>query len=291
MELIIEDDKAAPGEAQKTIMKLTNVDNVDFLIVGTTATVPVAGSIVQDKIIFTPSLMPEASDNNNNVYSMLPSSASEMESLAKYIYATGLRNISIIYVNNDLGLTSKNNFQKAFTKLGGNILSIETFGLTDTDYRTQLSKIKNTASPGILAIMSGGGLGNILIQAKELGINAKFFGQTVTESPVFIQVAGNLSEGMIYAYPFRLSELEDSFVQKYKARYNESPEMYATASYFIIYTIAELAKNCGDHCETKDLSNFQLTVAGKDIQFDKDRALITPIYIKTVRDGKFVFLE
>jgi ABC-type branched-subunit amino acid transport system substrate-binding protein len=87
------------------------------------------------------------------------------------------------------------------------------------------------------------------------------------------------------------SELEDSFVQKYKNRYNESPEMYATASYFIIYTIAELAKNCGDHCELKDLSNFQLTVAGKDIQFDKDRTLITPIYIKTVRDGKFVFLE
>jgi len=291
LELILEDDKALPAEAQKTITKLINVDNVDYVVAGTTATVPVMASMISDKLIFLPAFMPESVEANKNVFSMMPSLSYEMGILADYIYDLDLRKVSIMYVNNDLGLTAKNKFQEEFINLGGTVPSFETFGILDTDYRTQLTKIKNTKSEGLVIIMSGGGLGNILKQAEELGLEVKYFGQTITESPVFINVAGDLAEGIIYTYPFKLEGIEGSFLNKYISKYNENPEMYSTACYDMIYTIVELVEKCGKNCNPEDVLAIDFSGAGGKIKFGEDRNRVSPIYLKTVKDGNFVFLE
>lgn len=291
--LITEDDKALPGEAQKTLVKLLNMDNVDYVIAGTTAIAPVAASIVTDKIIFTPAFMPESVEASKNIFSVMPSLEREMKILADYIYNTGVKTISILYVNNDLGITCNDKFQKAFQDmdLSSSILEVETFGLLDTDYRTQLTKVKNARSEGLVIIVSGGRLGNLIKQAAELGLTAKYFGQTITESPVFISVAENLAEGIIYTYPFKLDMIEKSFLDKYKSKYNEDPEVYSTGSYDMIYVIAELVKKCGKNCNPDDVMEINFAGAGGEVKFDKDRNSASPIYLKTVKDGKFIFIE
>jgi len=292
LDLILEDDRALPAEAQKIVTKFINVDNVDYIIAGTSAVVPAVVSMVSDKLIFMPAFMPESVEANSNVFSMFPSLGYEMEILVNYIYNNlNLKKVSIMYVNNDLGLAAKNKFQERFIGVGGEIPLVETFGISDTDYRTQLIKIKNTKSEGLVIIMSGEGLGNILKQANELNLHIKYFGHTITESPVFLSVAGKAAEGIIYTYPFKLDQIEGSFLNKYKSKYNEAPEMYATASYDIIYTIAELVKKCGKNCNAGDVLTIDFSGAGGRIKFEKDRCRFSPIYLKTVKDGKFVFLE
>lgn len=291
IELITEDDKALPGEAQKTLAKLLNVNNVDYVIAGTTATAPVAASVVTEKIIIMSAHMPESVEQNENIFSMMPSLNREMRVLADHIYNTGLRDISILYVNNDLGLTCKNKLQNAFLDLGGQVLEVETFGLLDADYRTQLTKIKDTNSQGLAIIMSGGGLGNIIKQAEELNLGVKYFGQTITESPVFLNVAGNLANGIIYTYPFKLDKIKDSFLEKYKSKYNQDPEMYSTAAYDAIYTIAKLVEKCARNCNPSDVMKINFNGAAGRIEFDKDKSRASDIYLKTVKDGAFIFME
>lgn len=61
------------------------------------------------------------------------------------------KKISILYLNNDFGVGLKNTFIENYKKTGGDISNIEAFLPDDTDFRTQLTKIKASAPDGLFS--------------------------------------------------------------------------------------------------------------------------------------------
>jgi branched-chain amino acid transport system substrate-binding protein len=286
-QLLVEDDQCSPKHAAQTIHSL--LPRADGLIVTCSAAVP--GAATQTKeVILSPSAVSAVAQSYTNVYSLEQSMAEEMQVLANHIQSKGITSMSILYVTNDLGETYKNEFITAFTK-GGTITAIESFGLPDNDYRTQLTKIKDSNSQGLLIIMGGPKTATIVKQIDELQLDMDLFGTTVIEAQPLITIAGALAEGIEYAYPYKPTS--HTFTSQYTAVYQRPPERMAAFTYDAVIAWAYVLEECKSDtaCQHRVLNNLALEGAAGSIEFNKDGDAIRETIIKTVKNGKFELLK
>ncbi len=297
IEILFQDDACTPSEGTKTAQWFIS-QGIHTIITACSAAVPgTMSQATNDMLILTPSPKSDVVKNYSNLFSLEPSIEAEMKFLAEFIQSNkSVKKLAILYVNNDLGVSYKDAFQETWKKREGKITEIETFELVEKDFRTQLVKIRETKPEGLLVIMSGGGLGIILKQAKELGLNTQFFGTSITESSEFIKTAGTLAEGVIYSYTFilRLTSTSKKFQEEYEKKYQELPERMATNTYDAVLIISYLYGLCNEntHCVIEELSRLKnFEGASGILRFDKEGNTVKKIYIKTVRNGKFILLN
>lgn len=126
-------------------------------------------------------------------------------------------------------------FRDEFTKAGGEIVAFESYQTKDTDFKSQLTKIK-AANPDVVFLPNYyNEVALQLQQAKQLGINAKFLGGDAWDSPDLFKLAGNdLLEGTYfsnhYATDADVPETQ-AFIKKYQAKYGNVPDATAALTY------------------------------------------------------------
>lgn len=302
IELIFEDDKCQPKEAAINTNKLLNIDGVSIIFsicsAVTPSVVPLASSkaLVLSPVSFSRTVV---ADDYDHRFTTQPSIQAEMAVLANHIrYQKKLGIISIMYVNNELGLSYKERFQEAFESLDGGVRATETFNLTDKDFKSQLIKIKRTNSQGLIIIMSGGGLGSIVNQAEDLGLSAQYFGAMIAQSQPFLDIAGKNAEGFDYTYPLKLGETEAStkYRDAYISKYNEEPEIIGTNSYDMVFLVQQILESCFENRDLECMKKAAYDIEDFDgasgvFSMQGDGMVRKPIYIKTVKNGQFVYLE
>jgi branched-chain amino acid transport system substrate-binding protein len=203
-----------------------------------------------------------------------------------------IRKVSILYVNNDFGLDQANVFAKNFEKLGGKILSIDSFEQGATDFKTELLKIK-ASQPEAIFCPAYTEIAIILKQARELGMTQRFLASIPFENPDILKAAGNAAEGVVYPHHFdpdSSDPLVRKYQQKYIAKYKRKSEGFAALAYDGIRIIAAVLKKCGtDSICIKEalykVRNFP-GVTGPT-SFDDHGDVVKPIIIKIVKNGKF----
>ena len=85
-----------------------------------------------------------------------------------------------------------------FTALGGKIVGTQSYANGDSDFRSQLTAIKAT-NPSIIFVPGYyTDIGQIAIQARDLGITAPLLGGDGWESPKLIEIGGKALEGCFY---------------------------------------------------------------------------------------------
>ena len=293
IDIVYEDDKCQPNVAVTNIHKLLDVDNTKTIISFCSAVTPSIAPIAKDKaVVFSPAAFsdPVVEAKYDHVFTTQPPLREEMKKLAEYIFSQGIRKLSIIHVQNDLGVSYSHWLHEELKSLGGEIVLVEKFNLLDTDFRTQLTKIKNTQTEGLFIAMSGEGLGQIINQAKELKLDTKLFGATISESAPFLKVARENAEGYVYTYPIKLVETE--FSKKYKEKYGEEPEVYAINSYNALALIIQILEKCPNqelNCMKSATQNMKIDGASGEFKIENNMAN-KEIYLKTVKDGKFAYL-
>ncbi len=294
IETIYEDDKCQPNAAVTNTHKLLDLDNVKTIVSFCSAVTPSVAPIAKDKaIVFSPAAFsdPVVEAKYDHVFTTQPPLREEMKRLAEYIFSQGLKKLSIAHVQNDLGFSYSHWLQEEFKSLGGKIILVEKFNLLDTDFRTQLTKIKNADTEALFIANSGEGLGRIVNQAKELRLETKLFGATISESAPFLKVASENAEGYVYTYPLKLEQTE--FSKKYKEKYGEDPEIYAANS----YDAFSLMVKAFEKCKIQELDCMKsvsktIEIGGASGKFKIKNGIVDKkIYLKTVKDGKFVYLD
>jgi len=285
LELLVEDDQCSAKQATTTITSL-QARGVDQFIVFCSAAVPGAVSMT-DSIILSSNSKSNVVMNASNVFNLEVSVNNEMKELAEYI---GEGRIAILHMNNDLGFTYAEEFIKVFK---GTVTIVESFNLWDTDFKVQLTKIKQMKPDAVLIAMTGGGTANILIQAKKLGLNTKYYGTSIAESPQLFN-AGGLEDGLIYPYPFRsgLTQKSKAFESKYQAKHGNLPERFATNTYDAVYAMVKLREQCDDSaCMIAKARTLSFEGATGPVIFGPDGQLIKQVYIKQAMNKKFILIE
>ena len=181
---------------------------------------------------------------------------------------------------------------------GVEVLITETFQGGDTDFSTQLTKIKD-ANPDIIFVSSlPPEKSEILIQGRQLGIPASvpFVIRTLTNDVV--EAAGDAAEGaMTFTEWGSAADTPGNaaFVQNYSAKYGGEPGNYVARAYAALHILAEAIANAESTDSTAirdamaNIRNYD-TILGS-FSFDAVGDAVHDPLVLVVKDGQLEIFE
>jgi branched-chain amino acid transport system substrate-binding protein len=125
-------------------------------------------------------------------------------------------------------------FKSAFTKMGGQVVGEQAYTAGDQDVSAQLQSIKGSSPDVIVLPGYYTDVGNIIRQARKLGITAPFLGGDGWDSDELAKIGGDAINGSYYANHYGTEEPRpevSNFVQKYKTKYGALPDGLAALGY------------------------------------------------------------
>lgn len=188
-------------------------------------------------------------------------------------------------------------FEKAFTKMGGKIVATETYTAGDQDYSAQLTAIRGSAPDVVFVPGYYTDVGNIAIQARKLGIEVPLLGSDGWDSSKLGEIAGKAIDGSFYSNHYSQQDPNprvQDFIKKYKAKFGETPDGLAALGYDAARIMADAfgrasstggADVAAELAKTKDFDG----VTGK-ISIDKDRNAVKPAVILEMKGSEPTFV-
>ncbi|MEW5909994.1 MAG: ABC transporter substrate-binding protein [Thermodesulfobacteriota bacterium] len=306
VELIIYDDRLKAEEAVAIANKLIEKDKVVGVVSGsysgpTRVAAPIfqkAGMPMVAGYAVHPDVTWDSNTKKPNDFIFRNGFLGEVEGAAAAQFAIKdlkAKKVAIIAMDNDFGRSISAGFAARAEKLGASVLTKEMYKFPgEKDFRPYLTRIKGTNCDLIFAAGYYNEAASIVRQAKELEIKAQILGEEGFDSPKFIEIAGDASEGVIIATNLDRDDprpVVQNFLKGYKAAYKEDADMVGASSYDAFMILADAIKKAGTDpraiqkalLETKDYNGL----TGKISRFVEGE-VVKPVQIQIVKGGKFV---
>jgi len=302
LELFGEDDQAEPKAATIVAQKL--VDTGVVAVIGhlnSGTTIP-ASKIYHDAGI--PQISPSATavaytaQGYNTAYRVMANDAQQGRALGQFaVNKMGAKRIAIIDDRTAYGQGLADEFEKAATAAGGEIVAHEFTNDRANDFNAILTSIKGKA-PDLLFF---GGMdpqgGPMARQLKRLGLSARLLGGDGLQNANFVKLAGADAEGVVASSPgLPIDSMPGgpAFRKKFEAKYGVI-QVYAPYAYDAVYVLVEAMKRAGSAEPAKVLAELPKTdlqgVSGP-IKFDaKGDTTGGAITLYEVKDGAWQVLE
>jgi len=281
IELLLEDDGGDPKASVNAFTKLATVSKVPVIIgplsSGTSmATAPLADRyrVVQLSTLAGTIDLTNAGDY---VFRIYPSSELGSRYIAKVaIERFKAKKVAIFYANNPIGVTSRRFVTEVVQQVGAEVVAVETFNDGDRDFRTQLTKIRNTNPDVVLCSAYYEEGAQILVQAKQLGLKAPFLGEDSWFGPI-ANIAGDALRNLYFADIAFGPEYKDNqsmqqFIAVFQQRFNRTPNSYSAAGYAAVYVVKHTIEAGGyDGMKIKDaLYKTDMITAFGRIKYDQN---------------------
>jgi branched-chain amino acid transport system substrate-binding protein len=185
---------------------------------------------------------------------------------------------------------------------GGTVSGAETTIATASNIDTQMAKLRNSDGQFLALWEFSPGPGLALKRAREFGMKVPIIGVEYTAE--IAKIAGSHADGYQYASDYFDPNSEDDWPRRfnaaYRAKFGDSPEVYAANYYEGVYILADLyrevrktgagPKVTGEQLRAALLANPTMpSVYGGNITFQKDGVGLKKIGVFVVKDGKGVF--
>ena len=133
------------------------------------------------------------------IFRNLLTQAVEARAYADFLYTDcGYESVGVLYVNDDWGKNTTDNFVSRYEELGGKVLVKEGFISGQTkDFTPMISKIKEANPDAFFTIAMYADTAQVLIQADSLDYDAPKIVSTAVFKQELIDVAGDLANGVI----------------------------------------------------------------------------------------------
>jgi branched-chain amino acid transport system substrate-binding protein len=297
--VIFEDSKGAPADAVTIAQKFISTKDIPVILCLTTSeTSAIAPVLEKNKVVLiTGTINPGAADLGEYIFRNASNLILDAEKIIKLLLKLNIKRVAIIGLTVDAHLKVEEFFKRDFEERGGKVVAIENGNRDDTDFRTQLTKLKN-ANPEAIYVLGYKEIGYVLRQAKEMGIKAKFFSDPSMESPEILTIAGEAAEGVIYTRAAFDPQSPDAAIQKFRKKYLENygrePEVFAAQFYDDVRLIAMVSEKYGTTSDgiRKGLLGVKnyLGMSGLTT-FLPNGDVEKSVILKTVKDGKFIRYE
>ena len=206
--------------------------------------------------------------------------------------------VAVIRANNRYGRVGTLHFNRSATRIGFPVIIEERFSDGETDFKTQLERIRKTSPDAVIIWGNAKESALILKQIRDLGMNQPVYASDRIVSSDFLKLAGNLAEGMVTTCQYN-PEADDpklkAFKTNYAKRYGQEPDVFAAHAYDGMNMLIEAIRKVGLNRVLirdvlTDLKTFQgyQGVTGK-VLFDGTWNNVRPIFMAEVKDGRFVF--
>ena len=307
IELVIEDDQGTPEKAKTVISKLISQDKVQAVIGEVASTNSLAAAPVAQEakipMISPSSTNPQVTEKGDYISRVCFIDPFQGSVMAKFAANTLKAKTAAIFgdVNSDYSKGLTTFFEQEFVKLGGSVLTKESYTQQDPDFKGQLTKIRQL-NPDVIYIPGYyGQVGIIAKQARELGMNQPLLGGDGWDSPDLWKLGGeSLKNAYIsnhYSAENPAPEIQN-FVKNYTAKFGTAPDSLAALAYDAAKVLADAIKRAGgagDSAKLKDAINSTKDFAGVtgSITLDANRNAVKPAVVLelTPSESKFTYKE
>ncbi len=301
IEIKLEDSKCNPKDGATAASKLIDVDGVKVIFGGacsgeTLGAIPIAEQA--KVIIISPSATsPKITNAGDYIFRTAPSDAYAGKVAAEKALAMGFRKAAIINENGDYPQGLKDTFATVFSK-GGQVVAAESYNPDDTDFKTQILKIKDAKPDVIYVVPQAPPKGVLLIkQLKEQGVAQQLMTAEVLIGRDVVKEHGTDMEGLlgVEAKFDEKGTIASKILDAYRAKYGEPPfPFYQAAIRDAVYLVVNAIKEHGLDTEkikeelyaTKDWEG----AIGK-LSIDENGEPILDFSIKQVKNGRLVELK
>jgi branched-chain amino acid transport system substrate-binding protein len=302
LSIMYQDSLGQPKDGVAALNQAISLHKPDFAFVDLTpvvdAAIPVADA--NRLLMFAGSAQAGITKKSKYVFRIFPGGDQEVSLVADYLRKRSPKGVFVLHTNELYG-RSVNNLLKTrssdFTIVGS-----EEYGLADRDFRTQLTKARDSGAEVIALFGYGSEYPLLLQQAHELGIQpSKFVSNLGAVNIGVIKLQPELTEGMTFAGPlFALrSNNLDSYppqkrlVEAYKQKYGRDPDFRVA---FVYDTIMLLFKSLHDAKAAGQVSAQFLGVNNYEgtsghITITPDRDAIVELVLATYKAGVPTRLE
>ncbi|MFH1900218.1 MAG: ABC transporter substrate-binding protein [Patescibacteria group bacterium] len=300
VEIIYEDEKCDPKEAVSAYQAL-RLKEVKFIIGAacSPSTLAIAPLAEKDKVVLiTPGSSADDISQAGDFIFRNQVLVSQKEKKLADITVKKFNSLATIYdQTNDARILGEKVVVDIFRTSGKNVLAREGFGKNAVDFKTEIQKIKQKNPEVIFISAQTSQVTTILKQMKELKISSQvILEEGVATDPVFLEVAGNLADGIIFSGTDFSRKINPEFWDLYNNKFGKNPNIYAGQSYDCLMILANIIKEkckTGDSVCVKDelykVKNYP-GVSGLTT-FDENGDVIKPIVIKVIKNGQFVPYE
>jgi len=305
IDVVIEDDRGSPEEAARLTSKLIDEDKVIAIVAGGTsgnslAAAPKAQSS-HVPLISPSSTDPAVTQVGDYIFRACFVDSFQGEVMASFAANTlKAQKAAILFdFNSPYGRGLSDYFKLSFTKLGGRIVSEQSYAQGDADFKGQLSTIRS-AEPDVIYIP--GYYGDVAIiakQARMIGLTQWLLGGDGWDAPELWQLGGDALNGAYISTHYSVDDPSpaiQAFVQSYKQRYgNLPPDAHAALAYDAARLLADAITRAGTTdgaklrealAQTKDFAGITGVIS-----MDADRNALKPGVVLKLQDLRFIYQE
>ncbi len=227
-----------------------------------------------------------------------PDDRQQSYALADYVFKTlKLKRIGVLRTQTRYARLGVAKFDDEARRLGRPPVLEVKFERGDTDFSKQLRMLQDARIDALVVWGEAPEAAQILKQMRAMGMKQPVVAGSRVAYPQLLQQAGAAAEGLVATVamdPTRKDQKWDAFRERYRQKFNEDPDPYATYAYdgmnILIAAIQKAGLNRGRIMEA--LRDYQTKeyegVAGR-VMFDRTLNNVAPITMAQVRAGKFVY--
>ena len=216
--------------------------------------------------------------------------------LVDYIYKKEkLERVAVLRANNRYGRVGVMEFRDAATRIGKPIVLEVRYEDGESDFDSQLERIKNSKPDAVVLWGNALEMGLILNRMREMGMDYPLFVCDRGVNPLFIEIAGDNANGVVTTCQYN-PKADDpvlkTFQKNYKKRFGIEPDVFAAHSYDAMNMTIDAIRKVGLNRalirdELTGLRNYQ-GVTG-DIVFDASWNDVGRVWMAEIREGDFHF--
>ena len=191
----------------------------------------------------------------------------------------------------------KEDFGRAFTAMGGQVVTDQAYTAGDQDFSAQLTTIRETSPDAIYIPGYYTDVGNIALQARNLGITVPLLGGDGWDSAKLAEIGGAAIEGAYYSNHYAPEEARpevERFVKDYQTKFGQVPDGLAALGYDAAKVLADAMKRSpslegGPLAQAIAATSDFPGVTGR-ITIDPERNARKPAVMVQLKGGKPTFV-
>ncbi len=270
LEAVSKDNKSDNGEAATVSTNLATQSKVNAII-GPATSAAVAAASQNTTAAGVPLVTPSGTQDSltvsngkvqDYIFRATFQDSFQGEVMAQYATETLKAKKVVLYYDKSSEYAEgiANAFKESFA---GEVVVTETFQGKDKDFQASLTTFKDKEFDAIIMPGYYTETGLITKQAREMGITQPILGPDGFGDAKYVESAGAENTNNVfyvsgYSTKVNLTDKASSFVEAYKAKYGEEPNMFAALAYDSVYMIAEAAKGAGNSTDiAKNLAKLK----------------------------------
>ncbi len=251
VEVVYEDDRLSPADAQTAFLKLVETDKVPVILGSASSTISlsICPKAQEKKVVQVSqvSTAPSLKNCGKYFFSVMASDTAQGPEWVKVAKSLGVKEAAVMYINNDYGIGVKDTFVKAFEAAGGKLLIVQPFELGAKDFRTEILKVRQKNPKVVFMVDHVAESSIVLKQARELGLKTQWVVDVSVVSAEVPQLAGaEASEGVIglRAGSSQTPEYK-AFVAAFQKKFDKEPTIWADFAYDAMMLVAKAIEKNG----------------------------------------------